>query len=470
VLPSGAMSVPRASVIYCRISKDRKGTRLGVERQEKLARHLAADRGWQVVDLYVDNDLTAARKDGKLPERPEFDRLRAAIEGRRVDGVLAYDLDRLLRDPLEAEQFWLLCEQIGMTRILTIADDVDISTGHGILVARIKAAVAADEVRKLRQRVLRKQDELAERGLPSGGPRPYGWQADQMTHDPAEAESIRRAAAVILAGGSLRAALGVVPDLSGLTALRRVLVSPRTAGLRQHRGEIVGDAAWPPILDRATWTDLRATLSARNRFVRPYRRHLLAGIARCGRPGCDAALYAQVTSRKGVLGPVEYTCRSAKGGCGRLSIRAEGLERIVVAEVGDWLRDPRFAEAVTAAFTGGRETDDSDALVAAITADEARLAALALEREEYGLELVEWKAQRAPVLARLHVNRAALAEARQRTTVAPPGVTPGDVAAKWDGPMDPGVRRALIALLAGEVTVLPVGKGWRLRPERRLTT
>jgi site-specific DNA recombinase len=31
-----------------------------------------------------------------------------------------------------------------------------------------------------------------------------------------------------------------------------VLVSPRIAGPRENRGEIVGEAAWPAIIDRAT--------------------------------------------------------------------------------------------------------------------------------------------------------------------------------------------------------------------------
>jgi site-specific DNA recombinase len=30
--------------------------------------------------------------------------------------------------------------------------------------------------------------------------------------------------------------------------IRRVLMSPRIAGLKEHRGEIVGEATWPPII------------------------------------------------------------------------------------------------------------------------------------------------------------------------------------------------------------------------------
>jgi len=50
--------VPLAA-IYARISKDGTGAALGVERQERLCRDLAAQRGLDVNDVYVDNDLSA---------------------------------------------------------------------------------------------------------------------------------------------------------------------------------------------------------------------------------------------------------------------------------------------------------------------------------------------------------------------------------------------------------------------------
>lgn len=46
--------------IYVRISDDREGGGLGVKRQEDDCRLLAASLGWKVVEVYVDNDVTAA--------------------------------------------------------------------------------------------------------------------------------------------------------------------------------------------------------------------------------------------------------------------------------------------------------------------------------------------------------------------------------------------------------------------------
>jgi DNA invertase Pin-like site-specific DNA recombinase len=448
--------------IYARISLDRDGDELGVTRQEKDCRRLATDRGWRVVDVYVDNDLSASKRD---IARPAYERMLTDIAGGRIDAVIVWDLDRLTRQPRQLEEFVDLCDEHGITTLATVSGDVDLGSGDGLLVARIKGAVAAEEVRKMSKRIARKHAELAERGLPAGGGRrPYGYMADRMTINDVEAEHLRRAARMILDGATLTAACGTIPDITDITVLRRALTSPRTSGLRTYKGEIVGDAAWPPILDRDTWTEVRSTLSGRSRFVRPFRKHLLGGIARCGR--CGAKLHAQVSSRRGQPGPAVYACRTTKGGCNSLSIVADRLERIVVAEVGGWLRDPRLAKAVTAALHGGQDADDTDALMAAIKADEARLAELAVEREEHGLELVEWKAMREPVLIRLENNRATLADARQRAATTSPvaEASPAELAAMWtdvDHPMEPAVRRALIAMFAAEIIVLPAGKGWR---------
>ncbi|MFQ6194156.1 recombinase family protein [Streptomyces sp. NPDC000405] len=47
------------AAIYVRISQDRGGAGLGVARQEADCRALCAQKGWDVVDVYPDNDVSA---------------------------------------------------------------------------------------------------------------------------------------------------------------------------------------------------------------------------------------------------------------------------------------------------------------------------------------------------------------------------------------------------------------------------
>jgi len=49
----------RRAVLYTRISKDREGAGLGVERQRADCLELAERLGWQIVGHHSDNDLSA---------------------------------------------------------------------------------------------------------------------------------------------------------------------------------------------------------------------------------------------------------------------------------------------------------------------------------------------------------------------------------------------------------------------------
>lgn len=48
------------AVIYVRVSEDKSGEELGVDRQLGDCRALAERRGWQVIDVFADNDTSAA--------------------------------------------------------------------------------------------------------------------------------------------------------------------------------------------------------------------------------------------------------------------------------------------------------------------------------------------------------------------------------------------------------------------------
>ena len=116
---------------------------------------------------------------------------------------------------------------------------------------------------------------------------------------PEQAAVIQRIADALLAGESLRsvtAGLNAegVPSPMGKAwhkqMVRALVLRERNAGLRVHRGEVVGDGTWEPTLDRGQWEQLRAALSdpARRTSTGTAAKHLLSGIARCG--VCGATL------------------------------------------------------------------------------------------------------------------------------------------------------------------------------------
>jgi DNA invertase Pin-like site-specific DNA recombinase len=87
---------PRAAAIYCRISHDPSGERLGVHRQQLDCEQEAKRRGWTVAAVYVDDDISAF---DRRKVRPEYQRLLSDIAGDLRDGVMTWRLDRLHRQP-----------------------------------------------------------------------------------------------------------------------------------------------------------------------------------------------------------------------------------------------------------------------------------------------------------------------------------------------------------------------------------
>lgn len=437
----------RSAGIYCRISEDRNAESLGVARQEKDCRRLAVERGWTIVDVYVDNDLSGSKQ---RVARPEYQRLLADIEAGRIDAVIVWDLDRLTRQPRQLEAFVDICAAAGVHDLLTVSGDVNIGTGDGLLVARIKGAVAAEEARKLGQRVARKMQELAEDGRPNGGRRPYGFAVNRIDHDVAEATALRQAATTILDGGTLTDAARHT-TLSP-SSLKRSLCSPRIAGLRQHRGEIIGRACWAPIIDRADWERLKALLCRPARYSVPIHRHLLSGFARCGE--CDGTLSAQWRRNPT---RVIYQCRSTRGGCGGVSVDGGHLERTVIDEVSSLIRTARARRALQRRID--RQPDNNEAgLVASIAEDDKRLIDLAAEVGELGISPPEWSAMRRPILDRIERARVELSKLHRREPLA--RIDLAAVAEEWDT-MTYDQRRQTLRDLGVDVVVARAGKGAR---------
>ena len=99
-------------VLYVRISSDPDGLEKGVDRQEADCRALAVALGWDVARVFRENDTSAYKKKTiTLPTgervrrvvRPEFRDMLGTLARGAADAVIAYDLDRAVRDPRDLE-------------------------------------------------------------------------------------------------------------------------------------------------------------------------------------------------------------------------------------------------------------------------------------------------------------------------------------------------------------------------------
>ena len=209
--------------------------------------------------------------------------------------------------------------------------------------ARMMVAVGNKSSRDTARRVAASRERLAEAGTSKlgqygGGRRPYGYTPDPgaakyartlLVVEP-EAAELRKAAAAVLAGVSLRALARdlrdrEVPTVTGARwtpdTLRGALLKPAVAGLAAHTKTIrengdeprevttLHEASWPAILGREQWQAVTDKLTDPSRNTHPGSepRWLCSGIARCGVGDCSELVYVRSVNKR-----PSYVCRGPK--------------------------------------------------------------------------------------------------------------------------------------------------------------
>jgi DNA invertase Pin-like site-specific DNA recombinase len=313
--------------------------------------------GWDVVRVFKDEGRSGYT--GEI--RPGFEDMLNYLGQGQADVLLTRHHDRLTRNPDDFARLMQVCGKAKIKISLYTGGELDLSTASGGFYGFMETGRASYESAIRSQRVKDAGERNARAGKRAGGgSRPFGYKINR--HDlgeggrrryriigeeiePAEQEAIKEAASRVLRGESLRSIAfdfndrGIKPVGGGRwvgSTLRRVPVSPRIAGLREHNGKIVGKAAWPAITDRATHDRLVGLLDdpsrRRENFGRP-RVHPLVGLVYCA--SCGGKMTTAIAPRQGR----GYVCRKDENPIcpARVRIVAESLEAYVEGYViGQW--------------------------------------------------------------------------------------------------------------------------------------
>ncbi|HUY25341.1 MAG TPA: recombinase family protein [Candidatus Saccharimonadales bacterium] len=453
--------------IYARISTDSEHLGLGVGRQEDDARTISRLRGWDVTDVYVDNDVSAFIT---RVIRPEFERMLTDLSNKRIDGIVAYDLDRFARQPSDLERAIRIFDARHGLVFATVQGDVDLSTPDGRTMARVLVAFANKASMDTSRRTRRKYLEMAQSGrIKRTRFRPFGWQEDRVSLNEPEATAIRDAAQDVLNGQSLHSIARRWNEMELQTSagsawiqktVRNVLISPRLAGYGIYQREMALDqdgqrvmSERTPILDTDTWEALQAVIRHPSRTGPPAhvgaRKRLLTALLRCGL--CGKPLQSDFHAREQIH---IYTCKpySTRRGCGKIRVSGPRVDELIseltlrylaerhIEPESSWWREGELASARERI----RELMDAYA--------EARLSA----------EVVF------PAVSKLEAEANELASARSAwlANQMRDRAVPEDVRTAWPN-MDLHEQRSVIDSVIENVIIKPAAKaGGRFDPER----
>ncbi len=448
------------AAIYARQSLDRTGEGMAVTRQLAECRDLAKRNGWQVAEEYVDNDVSATSR----KPRPEWKRLLSDLESGRYDALVCWHPDRLYRRLRDLVDLIEIAKDRAIHIASVRAGDYDLSTPAGRMVAGMVGSAAQYEVEQKATRQVSANRQARADGKMPWTRRPYGYDLNdsrKIVVVPAEADELRAVAKLALDGASLAS---IARDLDSrqvttstggpwsVNALKRLLVSPRHAGLATYRGDVTSDGTWEAIFDRDTHERLVAALTDPGRRTAPQNRvkHLLSGLALCGR--CGGTLYASPYESKGHRYLV-YRCHTP-----HLTRRADYVDEVVTETVLARLARPDVVKVLSPDTDG-----DTGQLAHEIATVRERLDGLGDLYAEGALTaagLRDASAKLKERLADLQRRLSSIGGDAQVVALA----TADNVRARWEGLPLRHKRSVIDTLMI--VTVLPVTRGARFNPEQ----
>lgn len=447
----------RRAAIYERISSDPTGRAAGVERQDADCRALAKQLRWKVVAVHRDNDVSAYS--GK--PRPGYRDLLNDLREGRADAVIAWHPDRLYRRLPDLEELTKVAQEHSILIRTVRAGAVDLNTASGVMTAEILASVSKHEVAHSIERVTRAKAQAAAEGRYRGGPRPFGFEADGVTVRESEARWIVAATDAILSGESLNGFCRTLNAAGVRTVerrrrqedgtrgepesrewrqpeLRRMLLRARNAGLVESRGEIVGKAEWPAVVDEERWRACRDLLLNPDRRTQTGtgRVWLGSGLYQCW---CGSTLKGTTTGtgerakaaqrgREPGKGHVAaYRCRANAGHVVR---RAVNLDRFVEARAIARLSRPDAAKLLLPAAPRLEPVED---LAAQANALRAKLESIAADYAADAITRPQMLKMTADTRERLEQVEARAAQRATTSVLASLPLGTPDIAEQWKG-------------------------------------
>ena len=367
------------AALYIRLSKEdeNEGPSQSVTNQESLLREFVRQQRLDVYDTYIDDGWSGTNFD-----RPDFQRMIADIEAKRVNMVITKDLSRLGRDYIMTGHYMERYFPEHRVRYISLLDGIDTgvdSTANDITPFRaIMNDMYAKDISKKIKSVKRDKQR---RGLFIGGKPVYGYkmhptEKNRIVIDEEAAPVVRRIFALAISGMSCRqiaaalnsegvpspAAYGKLPvskpgPYSGLWSSERIsamlqnetyignMVQGRMVRLsykskkclRQAPEDwVVVEGTHEPIVDAETFNKAQLLISSRRSTRSRTYDFLLKGLIFCRECGHPLA----VLNRKNAAGEdvLYFVCRTYQrftkaGVCTCHSIKEETVNEAVLAKV-----------------------------------------------------------------------------------------------------------------------------------------
>ena len=434
-------------VIQNRVSTTQQLRGVSLQVQEELCREIMAEMAVKAKRLLVTNEVDS----GAFEDREVYQNLKKMVTEKSVDLVLAYDTDRIARDPILALLFARLCKDNGV--MLRFVDGTAVRTKFDEVVQFLKGFAADTEREKIMERTMDSKKKLARDGrYPIGiGRGTYGYDYDPVTKkrmiNEEEAAVVRLIYSLRVSGMAVHRIARLlnekeIPTKNGYQwesrQVRAILKNEAYIG-RQYYGKarhvklprgrrmttvnpkeewILVEGWSPVIIDEAIWYKVQTMWGKpQSPSVTKKRQFPLTGILRCG--DCGSTMSGRCEKRRWSYYLCAGTRTNAKRHhriCWRRQIRAGETEAAVMGCLSEALKEPSgvIEELREYLGTGGGDLgDEIKRLRREITKREGEVKSYSQQRAQDKIEEKEFTDLVAPVrlvLTELRESLAALEE------------------------------------------------------------
>lgn len=164
------LDAPFKVSLYLRVSTDRQAKEGdSLDEQESELRKFCDYRGFHIHKTFIESG-----KSGGNTNRPEYQKLLADIESKKINAVVVKKLDRLSRSLLDFEQLMTRL-QANEVEFISLRENFDTTTAMGKAMLRVALVFAQLEREQTAERIKDVFAYRAEQGLYNGGVRPFGY-------------------------------------------------------------------------------------------------------------------------------------------------------------------------------------------------------------------------------------------------------------------------------------------------------
>lgn len=359
---------------YIRVSTDKQAEEgYSIAAQRERLKAYAYSQGWEIVQFYVDEGVSA--KDMK---RPELQRMIKDMKNKLFDIVLVHKLDRLTRSVIDLDKLLKLFNEHNV-KFKSATEIYDTTTATGRLFIRLVASMAQWERENLSERISIGMEQKAREGKWTVSIPPFGYNrdGDYLVINEQEAAVVRKIFELYTSGkygmGKIAKYLNTKTNFRTKTgsewngnSIRYILTNPIYIGTMRYNFRVNKENYFekenvaPKIIDEETFDQAQKILNQRTnshpkKATSPY---IFTSVLKCARCGGRMNGKMSTTKRNGkkYISYGYYCVNKRINNCDLPNIAQNHLEHQFLKIVDQWIIDN---DIVHEAITSTQQDDEN---------------------------------------------------------------------------------------------------------------